>query len=84
MSQDFLNVLIRINQASSHIDIQKNVYHIYKILYFLHVSLNDYKFEDGKFDPENDWKQVFSEEEVVQRVKTKAELKLENTEEETE
>ncbi|MGM7723727.1 hypothetical protein [Metabacillus sp. Hm71] len=82
-SQDLLNVLIRINQAASKTESQKNVYHIYKTLYNLHVSVNEYELEEGKFDPEEDWSQVFDAD-IDQTVKTEAELKLENAAEETE
>ncbi|KKI92923.1 hypothetical protein WQ54_07030 [Bacillus sp. SA1-12] len=82
-SQDLLNVLIRINQAASLTESQKNVYHIYRTLYNLHVSLNGYELEEGKFDPEEDWGQVFDED-IDQTVKTEAELRMETAEEETE
>jgi hypothetical protein len=77
LTQDLLQVLIRINQAYSQTDSQKNIYHVYKNLYELHVSLNGYELEEGSFDPETDWNQVFTEEEEEQEVKTEAELKAE-------
>ncbi|UGB31498.1 hypothetical protein [Metabacillus sp. B2-18] len=78
VAQDLLQVLIRINQAYSQSESQKNIYHVYRILYELNGELNDYKLEEGMFDPENDWSQVFSEvEEEQKEVKSEAELQVE-------
>jgi len=78
VAQDLLQVLIRINQAYSQSESQKNIYHVYRILYELNSELNDYELEEGMFDPENDWSQVFSEvEEEQQEVKSEAELQVE-------
>lgn len=78
VAQDLLQVLIRINQAYSQSESQKNIYHVYRILYVLNGELNDYKLEEGMFDPENDWSQVFSEvEEEQKEVKSEAELQVE-------
>lgn len=82
-SQDLINVLVRINQTSSLLDTQKNVYQIHRTLYNLNVDLNGYELEEGKFDPENDWTQVFGEE-IDQSVKTEEEIKMRNLETETE
>jgi hypothetical protein len=83
ISQDLINVLVRINQTSSLLDTQKNVYQIHRTLYNLHVDLNGYELEEGKFDPENDWNQVFGEE-IDQSVKTEEEIKMRNLETEAE
>ncbi|MDQ0229573.1 hypothetical protein [Metabacillus malikii] len=72
-AQSLIQVLIRINQASSMFETQKNVYHIHKTLYDLHVKLNDYTLEEGKFDPEKDWELVFGDETELS-VKSEAEL----------
>ncbi len=77
ISQDLLQVLIRINQASSPVESQKNIYHVYKILLELHVILNDYTLEEGMFDPEKEWDQVFNEEEKDEEIKSEAELQAE-------
>jgi len=82
LSQDLLQVLIRMNQASSSVDSQRNIYHIYKILYEHHVDLNQYEFEEvasngrENFNPEVDWEEIFPETEE-QTVKTEAELQEE-------
>jgi len=77
LSQDLLQVLIRINQASSPVESQKNIYHVYKTLLELHVILNDYTLEEGMFDPKEDWDQVFTQKEEDEEVKSEAELQAE-------
>ncbi|PMC40145.1 hypothetical protein CJ195_00030 [Bacillus sp. UMB0899] len=77
ISQDLLEVLIQINQASSPVESQKNIYRVYKTLLELHVILNDYTLEEGMFDPKEDWNQVFNETEEEEEVKTEAELQVE-------
>lgn len=77
ISQDLLQVLIQINQASSPVESQKNIYRVYKTLLELHVILNDYELEEGMFDPKEDWDQVFTKSEEEEEVKSEAELQAE-------
>ena len=74
VAQDLLQVLIRINQATSLLESQKNIYHIHKILYDLNVTLNGYELGNTGFDPKNDWISVFGEEEEAAKVLTEEEL----------
>ncbi|MBU7594914.1 hypothetical protein [Metabacillus halosaccharovorans] len=77
ISQDLLQVLIQINQASSPFESQKNIYRVYKTLLELHIILNDYKLEEGMFDPKEDWDQVFNQNEEEEEIKSEAELQAE-------
>ncbi len=74
ISQDLLQVLIQINQASSPFESQKNIYRVYKTLLELHIILNDYTLEEGMFDPKEDWDQVFNQTEEEEEIKSEAEL----------
>lgn len=77
ISQDLLQVLIQINQASSPFESQKNIYRVYKTLLELHIILNDYTLEEGMFDPKEDWDQVFNQTEEEEEIKSEAELQAE-------
>lgn len=77
ISQDLLQVLIQINQASSPFESQKNIYRVYKTILELHIILNDYTLEEGMFDPKEDWDQVFNQTEEEEEIKSEAELKAE-------
>lgn len=81
LSQDLLQVLIRINQATSQLESQKNIYHIHKILYDWNVTLNGYELKESGFDPENDWISVFGEAEEAAKVLTEEELEALEVEE---